>query len=71
MRASDLAAPFPTVEFSTTGLEAARLLAGQDLPGLIVIDQDGRPSTILAATDAETLLGAITLDALMDRLVAT
>lgn len=50
MRARELAAPFPTIRFDTPAIEAARLLAGQDLPGLIVIDDDGRPKTILAGT---------------------
>jgi CBS domain-containing protein len=31
-------------------LEAARLLAGQNLPGLIVVDEAGRPTTILPGT---------------------
>jgi predicted transcriptional regulator len=50
MRAGDLAAPFPAVTFSTTGLDAARLLAGQDLPGLIVVDRNGVPNTVLSGT---------------------
>jgi len=50
MKARDLAAPFPTVELGTPALEAARLLAGQDLPGLIVVDAIGRPFTILPGT---------------------
>ena len=50
MRARDLAAPFPTVDLDTPAMEAARLLAGQDLPGLIVVDDRGRPSTILPGT---------------------
>jgi CBS domain-containing protein len=50
MQARDLAAPFPTVELTTPVLEAARLLAGQDLPGLIVVDWRGRPLTILPGT---------------------
>ena len=50
MRARDLAAPFPTVGLDTSALDAARLLAGSDLPGLIVIDRQGRPTTILAGT---------------------
>jgi len=33
MRAHDLAAPFPTVRLGTPIIEAARILAGQDLPG--------------------------------------
>jgi CBS domain-containing protein len=50
MRARDLAAPFPTVTADTPALEAARLLAGQNLPGLIVVDGRGRPVTILPGT---------------------
>jgi len=50
MRALDLAAPFPTVSMDTPAVEAARLLAGQNLPGLIVVDHAGRPVTILPGT---------------------
>jgi len=50
LRARDLAAPFPTVGMGTSALDAARLLAGQNLPGLIVVDEAGRPSTILPGT---------------------
>ncbi len=50
MRARDLAAPFPTVTADTPALEAARLLASQNLPGLIVVDGAGRPVTILPGT---------------------
>jgi CBS domain-containing protein len=50
MRARDLAVPFPIVELGTPAIEAARLLAGQDLPGLIVVDEQGRPMTILPGT---------------------
>lgn len=38
------------VTLSTPALEAARLLADQDLPGLIVLDDNGVPSTILPGT---------------------
>src|SRR5918999_242688 len=50
MRAQDVASPFPTVGMQTPALEAARLLAGQNLPGLIVVDEAGRPKTILPGT---------------------
>jgi CBS domain-containing protein len=50
MRARDLLIPFPTVTLDTPVAEAARLLADQDLPGLIVVDGDGMPSSILPGT---------------------
>jgi CBS domain-containing protein len=50
MRARDLAMPFPVVGLDTSALDAARLLASHNLPGLIVVDQDGRPMTILPGT---------------------
>jgi CBS domain-containing protein len=50
MRARDLASPFPTVTTGTAALDAARLLAGQNLPGLIVVDDEGRPVTVLPGT---------------------
>lgn len=51
VRARDLAAQYPTVRTDTPVIEAARLLAGQDLPGLIVVDDHGRPVTILPGTE--------------------
>jgi CBS domain-containing protein len=50
VRAGELAAPFPTVGLDTPAVDAARLLAGQNLPGLIVVDEDRRPYTVLPGT---------------------
>lgn len=50
MRARELASEFPTVTLETDALEAARLLADQNLPGLIVVDGRGLPDTILPGT---------------------
>jgi CBS domain-containing protein len=50
MRAIDLIADFPTVGLDTPVIDAARLLADQDLPGLIVVDERGLPSSILPGT---------------------
>lgn len=50
VHAADLAAPFPTVTRATSALDAARLLAAGDLPGLIVTDDRGRPEAILPGT---------------------
>ncbi|MEU8265558.1 CBS domain-containing protein [Sphaerisporangium sp. NPDC049002] len=50
MRARDLISAFPSVTLGTPVIEAARLLADQDLPGLIVVDDDGLPVSILPGT---------------------
>jgi predicted transcriptional regulator len=50
MRASDVARPFSTVTEKTSAREAVTVLAAQDLPGLVVVDDRGRPLTILAGS---------------------
>jgi CBS domain-containing protein len=50
MLARDLAGPYPTVRLDTPAYEAARLLAARNLPGLIVVDDAGRPKTVLPGT---------------------
>ena len=51
MRARDLAVDFPPVHADTPAVDAARLLARLDLPGLVVADDRGRPVTVLPGTD--------------------
>ena len=43
MRARELARPFPMVFPDTDALDAARAMAAERLPGLIVCGDDGRP----------------------------
>jgi CBS domain-containing protein len=50
MRAADVSTTMSTVTERTPAREAARLLAAQDLPGLVVVDGAGRPVTVLAGT---------------------
>ncbi|MGI5268023.1 CBS domain-containing protein [Nonomuraea sp. CA-218870] len=50
MRARDLVADYPVVTLDTPILDAARLMAEQDLPGLIVQGDEG--FTILSGTEA-------------------
>jgi CBS domain-containing protein len=50
VRARDLAQPFPSVRTDTAALEAAKLLARHNLPGLIVLDERDRPSSVLPGT---------------------
>jgi CBS domain-containing protein len=48
MLARDIITDYPTVGVETSALEAVRLLAsGGRLPGLIVLDEDSRPVTVL------------------------
>jgi CBS domain-containing protein len=51
VRARDLVIDLPSVQPETPALEAARLLASQRLPGLIVLDGSRSPVTILPGTD--------------------
>lgn len=50
MRAGDIAVAYPTVEFSTLAIDAARLMAARDLPGLVVVDDLAHPVTVLPGT---------------------
>ena len=47
MLAAEMARHYPTVSLSSDALEAARILADARLPGLIVLDDDGQPYTVL------------------------
>ena len=47
MRARELARPFPVVFPDTDASDAARAMAAERLPGLIVCGDDGRPWTVL------------------------
>jgi predicted transcriptional regulator len=50
MRARELAEDYPSVSLDDDALDAARLLAGQRLPGLVVTENDGEPYAILPAS---------------------
>jgi hypothetical protein len=56
MRARDLLGEYPTVGLDTAAVDAARLLAETNLPGLVVLDRKGRPSTILPGTQVLRLV---------------
>jgi CBS domain-containing protein len=47
MRAYDLAEPYPYVTTDDDALDAARLLAENSLPALLVLDADGLPHAIV------------------------
>ncbi|MFE3323956.1 CBS domain-containing protein [Streptomyces sp. NPDC059176] len=50
MRARDLAVEYESVSVGSDALEAARLMAGHKLPGLLVLDERGEPKAILPAS---------------------
>lgn len=51
MRAGEIAEPYPVVGVNTSALVAARLIARDRLPGLVVTDLDGTPTAILPASE--------------------
>jgi predicted transcriptional regulator len=50
MRAANIMVDYPTVTPDDQAIDAARLLAGADLPGLIVVDAERRPFAVLPGT---------------------
>lgn len=50
MRAADVMEEYPLIAVTEPALEAARRLAGHRLPGLVVVDGDGLPVAVLAAS---------------------
>lgn len=56
MHGSEIVEEFPVVALDSSALEAAQLLAEHRLPGLIVTDEKGRPSTILPASQVVRFL---------------
>jgi CBS domain-containing protein len=56
MRARDLAVEYPSVSLDSDALDAARLLAEQRLPGLMVMDDSGEPYALLPASRLVKLL---------------
>lgn len=56
MRAEQIAEQFPVVATDSLAVDAVRLMAERRLPGLVVSDPDGRPLTILPASQVVRLL---------------
>ncbi|MBA3020029.1 CBS domain-containing protein [Propionicimonas sp.] len=51
MRAGEIAEPYPVVGIDTSALVAARLIARDRLPGLVVTDESGKPMAVLPASE--------------------
>lgn len=56
MRASELQHPLPVVGRDTDAVEAARLIAVGNQPGLVIADAKGNPSAVVSAVDVLGLL---------------
>ena len=56
MRADQIAEDFPVVASTSNALDAGRLMAERRLPGLVVTDEDGKPVTILPASQVVRML---------------
>lgn len=56
MHADQIAEDFPVVSLDSNALDAARLLASNRLPGLVVTDKDGHPYTVLPASQVVRFL---------------
>ncbi len=56
MRASDLAEQIPTVRTSTTGAEAARVVAEYRFPGVVVADDAGVPIAVIPGSQLLALV---------------
>ncbi len=71
MRARDLLIDLPTIDLDSTVVDAVRLLTEQDLPGLIVVDDDGSPVTVLSETEVLRLVvpGYCQVDPVLVRVV--
>lgn len=51
MRARDIVEAYPVVSYETPALDAARLIARDRLPGLVVAERDGTPQAVLPASE--------------------
>ena len=51
MRAGEIAEPYPVVSLDTRAVVAARLIARDRLPGLVVTDGEGAPKAVLPASE--------------------
>ena len=56
MHASDLETTLPLVDRGTPVLDAARMIAGERLPVLVITDDKGRPAAVISAVDVLGLL---------------
>lgn len=50
MHAADIAEDYPVVAIDSGALAAARLLAQHRLPGIVVVDSNGKPHAVLPAS---------------------
>jgi CBS domain-containing protein len=56
MHADEMAEEYPVVALDSDAFEAAQLLAARRLPGLVVTEPDGRPHSVLPASQVVQFL---------------
>lgn len=56
MHAEEIAEEFPVITVDSNALDAARMLAEHRLPGVLVIDKDGKPFAVLPASQVVRFL---------------
>lgn len=56
MRARDLATALPVVDRATPALDAVRLVAAEDLLGVVVTDASGHPTELVSAVDITRMM---------------
>lgn len=56
MHAENMAEDYPAVSLDSAAIDAARLIAEHRLPGLVVLDRDGAPHSILPASQVVRFL---------------
>ncbi|HET8601120.1 MAG TPA: CBS domain-containing protein [Segeticoccus sp.] len=56
MQARDMVEEFPVTSLDADALEAAKVMAAERLPGLVVVDARGRPHSILGASQVVRFL---------------
>jgi CBS domain-containing protein len=79
--AAEISEEFPVVPIDSPVLEAARMLAENRLPGIVVVTADGRPCAVLPASEVvgfmvpgyvrdDPLLAGVLAEAIADRAAA-
>lgn len=56
MRARDLASALPVVDRSMPAIDAVRLIAREDLLGVVIVDETGHPAELISTVDVARMM---------------